>query len=60
MSWMKRARNLYQLLFQRHKLETELDDEAKAYFEILADRYVEEGMSRERGVPRGAVEVRRP
>src|SRR5258708_107755 len=46
MSWMKRAIAIYQLLFHRHKLETELDDEVKAYFEILVDQYEDEGMSR--------------
>ena len=47
MSWMRHAAGLYQLLFHRQKLETELDAEVKAYFEIQVDRYVGEGMSRE-------------
>jgi predicted permease len=47
MSWMKRAANLYQLLFHRQKVEAELDAEVEAYFEILVDRHLEEGMSRE-------------
>jgi macrolide transport system ATP-binding/permease protein len=46
-SWVRRATNLCRLLFRRQKLETELDAEVGAYFEILVDRYMKQGMSRE-------------
>jgi len=47
MSWIRRLTTLLQLLFQRQKAEEQLDAEVRAYFEMLIDRYMEQGMSRE-------------
>ncbi len=47
MPWIRRIANLYELLFRREKREAELDAEVRGYFEILVDRYMEQGMSRE-------------
>ena len=47
MSWMRRTAGLYELLFRRRKLETELDAEVDAYFETLVGRYIDEGLTRE-------------
>ena len=47
MSWMRRTAGLYELLFRRKKLETELDAEVDAYFETLVGRYIDEGLTPE-------------
>jgi predicted permease len=47
MWWMRRAVSVYQFLFHHEKLEADLDAEVKTYFEILVDRCVDGGMSRE-------------
>ena len=47
MSWIRRLTTLLQLLFQRQKAEEQLDAEVRTYFEMLIDRYMEQGMSRE-------------
>jgi predicted permease len=46
-SWIRRAISLYRLLFRRERLEDELDAEVNSYFDIMVDRYVEQGMSTE-------------
>jgi len=47
MSWIKSFKTLYQLVFERRRVEKELDAEVGGYFEILVERYMEQGMSRE-------------
>lgn len=47
MSWIQRTKSLYRLLFQRQRMEDELDAEVQAYFGVLVDRYMEQGMSQE-------------
>jgi len=46
-SWIKRAANLYRLLFRRQGVEDDLDAEVTSYFDTLVDRNIEQGMSRE-------------
>lgn len=47
MAWMKRAHSIYRLLFRREKVEAELDAEVNSYFDTLAERHMERGMSPE-------------
>jgi uncharacterized membrane protein len=47
MSLANRFKNLYRLLVERHRTECDLDEEVNTYFEIMEERYVEAGMSRE-------------
>ena len=47
MSWIRRAEAIYRLLFQRQELEQDLEAEVEAYFEIMVDRYMEQGMTKE-------------
>ena len=47
MSWGKRLARLGRSLFRGEQIERELDDEVRAYFEILIDRYMARGLSRE-------------
>jgi hypothetical protein len=46
-SWIRRTEAIYRLLFQRQELEQDLEAEVEAYFEILVDRYMEQGMTKE-------------
>ncbi len=56
MQWITRAKALWRLLFERQHVEDELDDEVQAYFEVLTDRYREQGLSSEEA--RRAVRVK--
>src|SRR5689334_21597368 len=44
---MKRAHSLYRLFFRRERVEAELDAEVNSYFDTLAERHMERGMSPE-------------
>jgi predicted permease len=46
-SWAVRVASLYQRLLHRLQAEEELDREVQAYFEILVERYMARGLSRE-------------
>src|SRR5262245_60241382 len=56
MQWITRAKARWRLLFQRQRVEDELDDEVQAYFDELTDRYREQGLSSEEA--RRAVRVK--
>jgi putative ABC transport system permease protein len=45
MSWMRRAKNLFLVLFRKKKLEADLDAELRAYLAMLVDRHRERGLS---------------
>jgi putative ABC transport system permease protein len=47
MPWIKRLTVLYWRVFRRAEVDKELDAEVAAYFEILVERYMAQGMSRE-------------
>ncbi|MPY87756.1 MAG: FtsX-like permease family protein [Luteitalea sp.] len=47
MSWTSRTRHLFQRLLHRQRIEEELDDEVRTYFEILIERGMARGLSRE-------------
>jgi hypothetical protein len=47
MQWITRAKALWRLFFERQHVDDELDDEVQAYFEVLTDRYREQGLSNE-------------
>jgi hypothetical protein len=47
MPWIKRLTALYRRVFRRAEVDKDLDAEVAAYFEILVDRYMAQGMSRE-------------
>ena len=50
MSWGRRIAHLRRILFGREQIERELDDEVRAYFDILIDRYMARGLSREKAL----------
>ncbi len=50
MSWGRRVAQLRRFLFRGEQIERELDDEVRAYFDILIDRYMARGLSREEAV----------
>lgn len=47
MSWMSRTKHLLQRAVRRQRVEEELDAEVQAYFEILIERGMARGLSRE-------------
>lgn len=47
MSLLRRAKSLFPILFQKRKLEAELDREMWAYLEMLVDRHLARGLSME-------------
>ena len=47
MPWIKRLTVLYRRVFRRAEIDKELDAEVAAYFEILVERYMAQGMTRE-------------
>ncbi len=50
MSFGRRIAHLRARLFHREQIERELDDEVRAYFEILVDRYMARGLSRQQAM----------
>ncbi len=56
MGWASRVRHLIQRLLHREQVEQELDDEVHAYFEILIERGMARGLTREQAMR--AVRVR--
>lgn len=57
---MKRVASLYQILFQRQKVERELDAEVNAYFDILVERYMARGLPMEAARRAARVEFEGP
>ena len=55
-----RAKQLFHRLFHRHRAEKELDDEVQAYFEILIERHMARGLSREAAQRAARVEFEGP
>ena len=47
MAWGSRTRHLWRRFRDRRKVEQELDDEVRSYFEILTERGMARGLSRE-------------
>ena len=47
MAWGTRARHLWRRFLDRRKVEQELDDEVQSYFEILTERGMARGLTRE-------------
>ncbi len=47
MSWAFRLLHFCQRLMHRQRIEKELDDEVQAYFEVVAERHMARGLSRE-------------
>jgi len=45
MKWLTRTASLFRLLFRKQRLEDQLDDEVRACFDMLVDRYRAQGMS---------------
>src|SRR5438045_150512 len=45
MKWFARTASLFRLLFRKQRLEDQLDDEVRACFDMLTDRYRAQGMS---------------
>ncbi|HEV8148386.1 MAG TPA: ABC transporter permease [Bryobacteraceae bacterium] len=45
MKWITRTASLFRLLFRKQRLEDQLDDEVRACFDLLTDRYRAQGMS---------------
>ena len=60
MQWIMRAKALWRLFFQRQRVEDELDDEVQAYFEVLTDRYREQGLSSEEARRAARVKFEKP
>ena len=60
MQWITRAKALWRLFFQRQRVEDELDDEVQAYFEVLTDRYREQGLSSEEARRAARVKFEKP
>src|ERR1700722_8675501 len=56
MIWASRAASFFARLMHRERIEQDLDAEVKSYFEILADRYVARGLSREEAERKARVE----
>jgi hypothetical protein len=46
-AWGARARHLWRRFLDRRKVEQELDDEVQSYFEILMERGMARGLTRE-------------
>jgi len=46
-SWAVRFLHFWQRLMHRERIEKELDDEVQAYFEVVAERHMARGLSRE-------------
>lgn len=44
---MRRVANIFRVLFQKKKLDEDLDAELQSYFAMLVDRYMDAGMERE-------------
>lgn len=45
--WAAWLKHFYRQLFQKQRVEVELDDEVRAYFEVLVERGIAKGLSRE-------------
>ncbi len=60
MSWGRRIAHLRRILFGREQIERELDDEVRAYFDILIDRYMARGLSREKALRAARLEFEGP
>ncbi len=44
MAVLKRALGFFRLLFRRNAVEAELDDEVRAFYETMVDRYIQRGL----------------
>lgn len=60
MSWAARAVSLYRRWMHREQVEEDLDREVQAYFEILVERYMARGLSREEARRTARVEFEGP
>ncbi len=60
MSWARRAASLYRRLRNRGQAEQDLDNEVQAYFEILIERNMARGLSREEAARAARIEFEGP
>ena len=60
MSWVRRAASLYRRLRNPDHAEQELDNEVHAYFEILIERNMARGLSREEAARAARIEFESP
>lgn len=60
MSLGRRIAQLRRILFCGGQIERELDEEVRAYFEILIDRYMARGLSREQAMRAARIEFEGP
>src|SRR5256885_16193779 len=60
MSWLRRAATLYRRLRHSRQVEEDLDHEVEAYFEILIERHMARGLSREAARRAARVDVDGP
>ncbi len=56
MAWLSRMAHLWRNLFAREQIERELDDEVRAFYGILVDRYLSQGLSREEAMRAARIE----
>jgi len=59
-SWIHQAASLYRRLRNQDQAEQELDDEVQAYFEILIERNMARGLSREEAARAARIEFESP
>jgi putative ABC transport system permease protein len=59
-SWASHARHLYHRLVNRRRVEDELDDEVRAYFEIRIEQHMARGLSREESQRSARIEFESP
>lgn len=60
MSWLKRIAHLFRNFLRREQIERELDDEVRAFYDILVDRYLSRGLSREEAMRAARIECEAP